>query len=297
MIWLRRTLALALAASFVAAFPAALFALVVTTIVLDASYLKDALSRSNAYDLSADKLIPAFVRRELSSGPVTQIFGDEQFVAGVRRAVSPAWLQQTTENALDQLVPYVTGRSPTLSLHFDLEQPKFALIQELTSREPMSSRAVGDFERDVLVLIPDGATVTSLTVPELARVREVVLALKTSAFIGAGILALLLAILGALGGRGLRGKFQWAAATLAAGSLVAWMLAFGAEAGLPALLAGPGLRDEPADELLAIAIQDLAGPLALELIRPVTQAARALSIAATVVFALTLLRRPVTGAP
>lgn len=284
-------LALPLALVFVAAFPAVLFGFVFLTTALDPNHVKDAVKRTSTYEVIVGQVIPTLALGQLEGTGLATTLGAAALTSAIRSVVPAVWVEETVESAIDQVLPYLAGRAPGLSVRVDFEPAKLRLVEELASIAQVPAPMLEAFERDVLVLIPDGGTISEVVFPPLRTLRDTITVLRSALLVGAAVLALLLFVLSLLGGRGVRGRLQWAAGTVAAGALLAWTLAFGAETALPqfvreAVVSNPYAED---NGLVAGLLGDVLGEVARETVAPAILAARIVSIGATAVFMITLL--------
>ena len=140
MIVFRRTLGVALGLLLLPVYLLAMVSCQIGATVLSADFYKDRFSDSKLYDFVLMELPLALVGEIRRSGDrsreldevVLMSYGltDQEIVDSLNRALPPALLQQTLEQGLDEIVPYIAGERGGFILIVDLNEIGEALVEE-----------------------------------------------------------------------------------------------------------------------------------------------------------------------
>ena len=141
MISLRRVLTVALGFLLMAFFLLAIMSCQISATVLSADFYKDRLSSSDLYGFALTDLTLAVVGDLRRSGDnsseldeirrITSGLSDQEVVASLNRVLTPAWLQNTLEQALDEIVPYIAGERDGFTLRVELSDSADTLVEEV----------------------------------------------------------------------------------------------------------------------------------------------------------------------
>ncbi len=167
MIWLRRTLAVLLILLFIPLFVAALLLTRVNGTVLSADFYVGQLRKADVFHfLYQDALPAAFdeLGQDNKDLPVDPAVFEETITSSLQRTLPPEWLEEQTESAVKQLVPYFVGDRD----QFTVTVPLADRIEALgtTLKEEITSRATYDLLLDEAMApalkkeFPDGIELT-----------------------------------------------------------------------------------------------------------------------------------------
>jgi len=126
MIWLRRAIAIPLAALFVILALLVLLAFRVNSTVGNPDFYVEQLQQADVYQFIYDDVLPAALAEseiDGDSGDVSIIISPlmPHIVDTVRQTVPPAWLQAQVEHAVNEVVPYVWGETAAFRIAVPLK--------------------------------------------------------------------------------------------------------------------------------------------------------------------------------
>lgn len=124
MIWVRRFFAVLLAVLFVPVFISVLLLLRVNSTVRNPEFYVSELRKADVYSFAHDSVLPAAFD-EAAKGddlPVDIKPLREEVLSGAREILPPDWLQEQTENAIREVVPYVVGDADSFSVTIPLQE-------------------------------------------------------------------------------------------------------------------------------------------------------------------------------
>ena len=141
MIFLRRTLTVALGFPLLAFFLLGIVSCQIGATVLSADFYKDRLSSANFYEFALTDLsltVIGELRRSSDSSPeveelllMTASLSDQEIVASLNRVLPQSWLRDTLEQALDEIVPYVAGDTDGFALRVGLKERAETFVEEI----------------------------------------------------------------------------------------------------------------------------------------------------------------------
>ena len=141
MISLRHVLTVALGFLLLSFFLLAIVSCQIGATVLSADFYKDRLSSSDLYTFALTDLTLAVVGDLRRSGDnssefeeilrMTSRLSDQKVVASLNRVMPPDRLQNTAEQALDEIVPYMTGDRDGFALPVELRESGETLVEEV----------------------------------------------------------------------------------------------------------------------------------------------------------------------
>ena len=123
MIWIRRLIAVVLGILMIPLLVFTLLSLRVNATFLDEQFYKDQLVEADIYNfLYSDALTVAIDQgiEEAGGLPLGVNLTTAEIVAGIQTTLPPDWIQREVELAIDDALPYLTGKTDTLSLSVDL---------------------------------------------------------------------------------------------------------------------------------------------------------------------------------
>lgn len=123
MLWLRRISAVILSVFFVGVFGAVTVVSSVTGAALSPEFYADKLRQADAYNFFYDGILPYALDQALeeTEDPVVEPEAlKKESVEAVRKVLPPEWLQERVEEALFQLLPYVSGQTDRFALTLDI---------------------------------------------------------------------------------------------------------------------------------------------------------------------------------
>lgn len=123
MIWFRRFIAVFLSVIFLPVFLATLVVLRVNDTALAADFYVEQLRKADVFNFLYDEVIPAAID-ELGQGegdpPPGLNLARDVLVVAMKETFPPEWLQEQSEDAITQLLPYLVGDSDGFTLSVDL---------------------------------------------------------------------------------------------------------------------------------------------------------------------------------
>ena len=143
MIWILRTLSLALGAVFFFALPTTLVVWQISGFLLDPQSYASLLDENDVYEFALADLPTAVLedRRAVEETKAGDKVEDtplldsglttDRIVAALNRAVPPDWLQEAVERNIDELGGYLTGRSDDFTLSIATDERADVLLAEL----------------------------------------------------------------------------------------------------------------------------------------------------------------------
>ena len=141
MIFLRRTLTVALGFPLLAFFLLGIVSCQIGATVISADFYKDRLSSANFYEFALTDLsltVIGELRRSSDSSPeveelllMTASLSDQVIVASLNRVLPQSWLRDTLEQALDEIVPYVAGDTDGFALRVGLKERAETFVEEI----------------------------------------------------------------------------------------------------------------------------------------------------------------------
>ncbi len=174
MILIRRVLALLLVLVFPLVLLVSLTGLRINATVLQPGFYTETLQHADAYNFLYDQGIPLAITKsgvDLQKDlPLGLSLTPTQVSGYAKQVIPPTWLQQNVTNALDQLVPYLTGKTDSFSIHIRLDDRVTAaaavlqdMVQQAQLRDYLDNQVVRpELENNPSVLqgLPFGLTVT-----------------------------------------------------------------------------------------------------------------------------------------
>ena len=139
-IWVRRFIALWLILVFVFLFFVSLVAFRISDTLLEASFYKDQLRKADAYNFVFSNFIATAVDEnieQLQDLPFGVTLTSGEIVSSVQRVVPPEWIQRQVEQAIDEVIPYATGKTDS-----------FTITVLLKDRVEVALEVVNDILRD-----------------------------------------------------------------------------------------------------------------------------------------------------
>ncbi|MBI4235806.1 MAG: hypothetical protein HY688_00420 [Chloroflexi bacterium] len=134
MIWVRRFLAVLLAVLFLPLFLVVLVLLRVNATALNPDFYVAQLRQADVYNFIHDRLLPAAldeVAKDPSQLPVDIAPLRDELLAGAREIAPPEWLQDHTEEAIRQVLPYVLGDTDSFTMTIPLRDRVEAAVRVL----------------------------------------------------------------------------------------------------------------------------------------------------------------------
>ncbi len=123
MIWIRRLIAIGLGVLMIPLLIVTLLTLRVNDTFLEEQFYKDQLVEADIYNFLYTDALTLAIDQELEKAgglPLGVDLTTEEIVAGIQATLPPDWIQNEVEKTLDDVVPYLTGETDSVSLSVDL---------------------------------------------------------------------------------------------------------------------------------------------------------------------------------
>jgi len=138
-IWIRRVIAVGLGIIMIPLLIFTLLSLRVNDTFLEEQFYKDQLIEADVYNFLYSDALTLAIDQEIEEAgglPLGVNLTTAEIVEGIQETLPPDWIQHEVELAIDDAVPYLTGKTDTLSFSVDLADradEALEVIRELVS--------------------------------------------------------------------------------------------------------------------------------------------------------------------
>ena len=122
-IWIRRVIAVGLGIIMIPLLIFTLLSLRVNDTFLEEQFYKDQLVEADVYNFLYSDALTLAIDQEIEEAgglPLGVNLTTAEIVEGIQETLPPDWIQHEVELAIDDAVPYLTGKTDTLSFSVDL---------------------------------------------------------------------------------------------------------------------------------------------------------------------------------